>query len=133
MLLRFSLLVLVTGIPAILLAIPWGILGVATTLALCFVAITAVWTYRVAKHVQVTLADYCRALWGVVEATTIMTAGVVTARAVLLRANFDAALTLTACILLGVAIYIPALRWRAPGAFDMIRDLALRALGRRAR
>jgi O-antigen/teichoic acid export membrane protein len=131
MLVRISIIFLVATVPAILLGIPWGILGVATMMTLSAIVITALWMYRVGKQVHVTFTDYRLAVIGVLQATGIMALAVAGAYVILVGFGAKSAATLAACIAVGIGVYIPACRWRAPNIFNMIRDLALEAVRRR--
>jgi O-antigen/teichoic acid export membrane protein len=110
-LLRFALVSFAANLGAFVLGLRWGIVGVAACFAVTTTLVQPFYAALAMRAVGSSLRAFLANLRGVVAATVAMLAAVVPAHALLLGTG--AALRLLLVVLVGAAVYLPALR-----AFD---------------
>ena len=120
LLFHFSIVYLVASIAAIVVGVPWGIIGVATAVMVVNVVLNVVWIGIVGRQVSVRFADYRLALSGVLQATVVMALTVWAVRMLLMSGGVDVVARLLLCIAAGFCVYLPVCRWRAPDTFNYL-------------
>jgi O-antigen/teichoic acid export membrane protein len=128
-LLRFTMLWFVGSVGAFALGLHWGILGVASCYAAATVLIEPVRTYITARALGISVWRFVGAFAGVAQATAVMAASLLGARAALVGAGVPTALRLGLLVVLGGAVYAACCLWRAPEVTVEVRG----AIGRRRR
>ena len=117
----------VGSLGAVILGLQWGIVGVAVCYAAATVAIEPVRAIITTRALGVPLWRFVRSLGGVAQATLVMAATVLAARAALLALGMPPAARLAVLIMLGASAYLAACLWRVPEVTEEIRAV----LGRR--
>jgi O-antigen/teichoic acid export membrane protein len=131
-LLRYSVIVLVVTLASFVAGLPWGIVGVAAAYAIVSTFLEPYYTWLTARSLGVSVLDFGRAIFGVVQAAVVMAGAVALARYALVDAGVAAPARLGLLIVLGAAVYIPLCLWRAPEVLEEIKDLLARSRGRSA-
>ena len=125
-LLRYSIVVLFASLIAFAVGLHWGIIGVAAGYAISSTIVEPYYTWITGRAVGVSLWTFIRSLAGIVQASVVMAAAVLTARTTLTSNGFAAGSTLAICIVVGLVVYVPLCIWREPVVIDEIRDLVRR-------
>jgi O-antigen/teichoic acid export membrane protein len=122
LLIRFAVAFFVAYLVGTLVGMHWGIVGVAVGFALAATSIEAPYLWIVMRQLGVPISAVWRALSGVIQATLLMALVVLAARLGLVEAGLGAALRLVLLIVLGIAVYGLACRWRAPEVVSELRE-----------
>ena len=128
-LLRFTMLWFVTNLGAFVLGLQWGIKGVAACSVAATILIEPVRTQMTARALGIPISRFVRALSGVTQATALMAAAVLAARAGLVALDVPAAVRLLLLVLVGALVYGAGCLWRAP---EISHELRTAISGRRA-
>jgi O-antigen/teichoic acid export membrane protein len=123
---RFSLVASTANVISFAVGLRWGIVGVAACYALSNTFLQPLYTWLTARAVGVSFASTVRGFSGVVQASLLMAVGVVVARFLLLDEGASAAPTLLLCVLVGLALIVPSMAWRAPDVVAEVRQLVRR-------
>ena len=126
---RFTLLWFVGTVGAFAFGLQWGIVGVATCVAVVTVLVEPLRTYLASRALGISAWRFPRALAGVAQAAALMGVSVLALRASLVGAGVPAAASLALLVVAGAAVYVAACLWRAPEITGEIRS----ALGRTRR
>ena len=114
LLFRFSLFFFAGHMIAFVCGLPFGVVGVAVAYAISSTVLEPIYGYLTARAVGISVWTYVGGLFGVVQAALLMSVAVLGVRVALESAGVGAALRLVACVLVGLAVYPVAVRWRAP-------------------
>lgn len=117
---RYSIASAIMSIAGFAIGLEWGIVGVAAGYAIAKTLLTPSYVARGARTVGLSLLDVGRAIFGVVQAAAAMTLVVLGVRLALLD-QVSAGPRLVVVILVGVTVYLPLCRWRAPEVVEEIR------------
>lgn len=128
-LLGYSILQVVASLIAFAIGLNWGIVGVATAYAIASVLVEPTYTWMTGRALGVGVWPFLRGLVGVSVASLGMFMTVVVAREALLEAEVGAAARFAFCIVLGIAVYVPLVLWRAPEVLGDLRSLRGRGAG----
>jgi O-antigen/teichoic acid export membrane protein len=120
-LLRFTMLWFVVTVGAFALGLRWGILGVATAYVIATVVIEPLRTYVTTRALGISPWRFVRSLAGIAQATAVMAAVLLLARAGLVDQGVPAAARLVLLAALGAGAYVLCCRWRAPEVAAEIR------------
>jgi O-antigen/teichoic acid export membrane protein len=123
LLFRFAALSFVLSLAAFLIGLNWGIVGVATGYAVANAVLQPLYLWLTARTVGRSLMDVARNLKGVVEASFVMAGVVLCGRILLIRIEVAAASRLALLVVLGVAAFVAACFWRAPGVISDFRQI----------
>ena len=118
--LRFSVVSAILGVAGFAVGVRWGIIGVAVGYAITNTLVVPFYVAVGGRAVDVSLGQYCRVLSGVAQAATAMALIVLGLRFALLD-QLSAGPRLVVLIVVGVAVYPPLCRWRAPEVAQEIR------------
>lgn len=127
--LRFAALQAAVMLPAFVIGLRWGIVGVAAAYAAASLPVSAVLCWLTAREVGTSASVLLANLAGVLQASLTMAVVCWLARGALVQAGVPAGLRLPAIVALGVVVYLPLCGWRAPEVRDELRSLR----GRRSR
>jgi O-antigen/teichoic acid export membrane protein len=122
-LLRYAVVALAASLPAFVVGLEWGIVGVAAGYALSSTLVEPYYAWLTARALDAPLSALLRGLRGVFEAALAMTACVLAAKLLLIPEELHAAWRLLLLVLAGVAVYLPLCAWRAPEVLDEIRSV----------
>jgi O-antigen/teichoic acid export membrane protein len=111
---RFSLVATAASIVAYAVGLAWGIVGVAAAYAVAMTVVEPYYAWLTARRVGVPLRDVIGAFRGVLEAAVSMAVIVLATRLLLVSLDVPPSLRLVAAIAVGVAVYVPLCRLRAP-------------------
>jgi hypothetical protein len=117
---RFSVVSAILGVAGFAVGVHWGIIGVAVGYAITNTLLVPFYVAVGGRAVDVSLGRYCRVLSGVAQAATAMALIVLGLRFALLD-QLPAGLRLVVLIVVGIAVYLPLCRWRAPEVAQEIR------------
>jgi O-antigen/teichoic acid export membrane protein len=126
---RFTLLLSIVTVAAFAAGLPWGINGVATAYLIATVVLQPVFLWFTVRAVGLSMSDWLRSIVGVVEAGVVMVLIVLGGRELLLETTLGVTARLAALIVIGAAVYVPLVAWRAPEIWPELRG-AIRGLGR---
>jgi PST family polysaccharide transporter len=128
-LLRFTMAWFVCSLGAFAVGLQWGLLGVATCYAITTVLIEPIRLYVTARALGTPFSRFVSSLNGVAQATVLMAAVVLAARAILVAAGAPSLARLVLLVLLGTLAYGAAFVWRAPDVtVDIRRGLRRRSI-----
>jgi PST family polysaccharide transporter len=123
----FTMLWFGGSLGAVILGLEWGIVGVAVCYTIAAVAIEPVRAIITTRALRIPLWRFVGALTGVAQATLVMAAMVLGARAAMVATGVPPAARLVLLIMLGAVVYVAACLWRAPEVTGEIKS----AFGRR--
>jgi O-antigen/teichoic acid export membrane protein len=126
-LLRFTLVWFLGTIGAFALGLQWGVLGVAACYTGLTLLLEPVRTLLTTRALGISFWRFVRPLSGIAQASALMGAALLAARAALVAEEVPAAARLVLLVALGLAVYAAAFRFLAQDALADIRRL----LGRR--
>ena len=115
------------GAVAIALSLHWGVVGVAACYAVASLLIEPVRAVITTRALGIPLWRFVSSLGGVAQATLVMAAVVLGARAALVAVGVPAAGRLVLLVLLGAGVYLACCIWRAPEITREVKG----AIGRR--
>lgn len=127
-LLRFTALWFVGTVGAFAIGLRWGVVGVAVCYAAATILIEPVRTYITARALGISPWSFAGSLVGVAQATAIMAATVLAARAALVAAGAPASVRLASLVVVGMCTYGICCLWRVP---ELRRELAAARRGKR--
>lgn len=127
---RYSVYVLVASVIAFAVGLHWGIVGVAVGYAISSTIVEPYYTWLTGRAIDVSLWQFARSLWTVVQASLIMFALVITARALLIHTGVGVGARFALTVTLGVVAYVPCCLWRSPEIRDEIRQFRRRRRSR---
>jgi O-antigen/teichoic acid export membrane protein len=110
-------------VPAFVVGLQWGIVGVAGFFAVARAISTIAWTWATCRTIQMRITDFVRGVSRVAALSLPMAAVVYAARLGLLSAGVPAGLRLAVLVLLGIAVYVGLVAWRAPELIAEMRGL----------
>jgi O-antigen/teichoic acid export membrane protein len=122
----FTSLWFVGSVAAVLVGLPWGIVGVALSYAVATLLIEPVRAIITTRALGIPLSRFVRSLAGVAQASLVMAATVFGAREAMVAVGVPAASRLVLLVLLGGAVYVACCLWRVPEVTNELRS----ALGR---
>ena len=125
-LLRYSLVFTGVTVAAFVAGVPFGIVGVAVSLAIASCFLEPLYAVITARAMEMPVLDIARNLWPPVQASLLMAIAVVAVRAVAQAAGAGDVLQLAAGVLAGVVVYPPLIWWRAPGVREDILGIIRR-------
>ncbi len=125
-LLRYSLVFTAVTVVAFIAGVPFGIVGVAASLAIASCFLEPLYAVITARAMDMPVLDIARNLWGPTQASVLMVIAVVAARAGAEAAGAGDALQLVAGVLAGVLVYPPLVWWRAPGVREDVLGIIRR-------
>jgi O-antigen/teichoic acid export membrane protein len=123
---RFSLVASTANVISFAIGLRWGIVGVAAGYALSNTFLQPLYTWLTARTVGISFGTTIRSFSGVAQASLLMAVGVLVARFLLVREGASAAPTLLLCVVVGLALIVPCMAWRAPDVVADVRQLARR-------
>jgi O-antigen/teichoic acid export membrane protein len=126
LLFRYSLFFFAAHMTAFACGLPFGVVGVAVAYAISSTVVEPTYCYLTSRAVGISMWTFLGGLFGVLQASAVMTIVVLGARLGLESLGVGAPLRLVACILLGLAVYPLVLRWRAPEVPAEIRAVRAR-------
>ncbi|MEZ5098342.1 MAG: lipopolysaccharide biosynthesis protein [Thermoleophilia bacterium] len=101
----------------------WGVTGVAIGYAVASTIVEPYYTWLTARSLESSLLAFARGLSGVAQAALLMLACVAAARYGLVHAGIGPLPRLVLLVLVGLAVYVPALLWRAPQVVAELREV----------
>ena len=119
-LLRYSLVFTAVTVVAFIIGVPFGIVGVAASLAIASIFLEPLYAVITARAMDMPVLDIARNLWGPTQASLLMVVAVVAARLGAASLGGGDALQLAAGVLAGIVVYPPLVWWRAPGVREDI-------------
>ncbi len=122
----FTMLWFTGSIGAVILGLRWGVVGVAAFYAATAVVIEPLSAYVTTRALGIPLWRFVRSLDGVAQATTVMAAVVLGARAAMVTVGVPVAGRLVLLVLLGGIVYLVCCLWRAPEVTVEIRRVIAR-------
>ncbi len=125
-LLRYTILYTVITVGAFVAGVPFGIVGVAVALAVASCFLEPLYAIITARAMGMPTVDIARNLWGPTQASFLMVAAVVAARAGVQAIGAGDALQLAAGVLAGIVTYPLFVWWRAPGVREDIMGIVRR-------
>lgn len=128
-LVRYTAVASVVTVGAFASGLPWGIEGVATAYVLASLVLEPAYLILTTRAVGITPWRWLASIRGVLEAGGVMFALLLLARELLLRTDVSVGLRLALEIVVGAAVYFPAVLWRAP---EVKRELKTALAARRA-
>jgi PST family polysaccharide transporter len=128
-LVRYSAVASVVTVAAFAAGLPWGIEGVATAYVLVSLVLEPAYLILTTRAVGITPWRWLGSIRGVLEAGGVMFALLLLARQLLLRTDIPVGARLALEILVGAAVYIPVVLWRAP---EVKSELSAALAARRA-
>ena len=128
--LRFYIVQLVVTLPAFVLGLHWGIVGVAICYGVVNLVLCPAYVLLTTRALGTSFWSLPRCLAGVALLSAVMTGAVWAARAVLIQEGVSAGARLVLCIAVGAAVYLPLAAWRLP---ELRRDLRQSIAGLRGR
>lgn len=132
LLFRWSLLVTGANVVAFAVGVQWGIVGVAAAYALSNILLQPVNVYLTARTVGISLLEFTRNLSGVTQAGLAMAVCVLGVRTLLVHEGLPPAARLLLSVLVGLAVYLPLVAWRAPEIVGELTQLRRGGPGRAA-
>jgi O-antigen/teichoic acid export membrane protein len=121
---RFTIVWFVGTVAAFALGVQWGIVGVASCLAVVTVLVEPLRTYLASRALGISPWRFVQALSGLAQAGALMGVAVLVARELLIEAGVPAGARLAVCVGLGAAVYVAACLWRAPEVAGELRAAA---------
>jgi len=131
-LLRFSIVDLAFIVAGVLVGTQWGFEGVAAGYLVATVMTRVALAWMATRALDARFGSFLSNLRAPVEAAVLMTLGVALAREALVRSDVASPVMVTVLIVLGFAIYVPLLFWRAPDVLSELRALLSRRSSLRA-
>ncbi len=125
-LLRYSLVFTGVTVAAFVAGVPFGIVGVAVSLAIASCFLEPLYAVITARAMEMPVLDIARNLWPPVQASLLMAIAVVAVRAAAQAAGAGDVVQLAAGVLAGVVVYPPLIWWRAPGVREDILGIIRR-------
>jgi O-antigen/teichoic acid export membrane protein len=113
-LLGFAAAGFVVTIVAVVVGLPWGIMGVALAYAVATVVLQTLFMAMTARTLGMSIVAVARPLFGVIEAAVVMAIVVLIERQLLISAGVVAGLRLAMCVLGGAALFAGLCYLRAP-------------------
>jgi O-antigen/teichoic acid export membrane protein len=110
----YSIVTLVGSVLAFVGGLNWGIVGVATAYAALSTVLEPYYTWLTARSLGISMFRFFRGLAGVAQATVAMAAVLVPVRYLMVGAGVGTSFRLVLLIVLGCAVYVPLVAWRAP-------------------
>jgi O-antigen/teichoic acid export membrane protein len=126
LLFRFTLVLSAATVGAFAAGIPFGLEGVAWAYLIVTAVLQPVNVWITAREVGMTLRDWMRGVSGVVQAGVVMLAAVAGGQLLLAGLDLPDVVHLGCLVLVGAAVYLPLVRWRAPEVLDEIYSLRSR-------
>lgn len=127
-LLGFSIAGFAVTLPAFVIGLQWGIVGVAACYAVATLLVQPLLAWLTANALEISVWRFVHNLSGVAQASLVMFVSVWLARHLLIQADVAAPARLLVVVGIGVAVYLPACAWRAPQVLAELRNLlAVRA------
>ena len=126
LLFRYSLFFFAAHMTAFVCGLPFGVVGVAVAYAISSTVVEPLYCYLTARAVGISVWTFVGGIFGVVQAAVLMAAVVLGVRLGLEEVGIGAPLRLVACILVGLAVYPLAVRWRAPEVPAEVRAVRAR-------
>ena len=123
---RYSLFASAAAIGSFAAGLPWGIKGVAAGYALASIVLEPTYLFLTTRAIGVPVRDWIRSVRGVFESGIGMAALVGAARVGLVRLDHAPSARLAIAIALGMCVYFPLLRWRAPEVIEEVRAVRRR-------
>jgi O-antigen/teichoic acid export membrane protein len=127
-LLRYSGVVVVASLVAVVAGLPFGILGVSIAYAISSTLVEPYYTWLTARSVHISLWSVVKTFRGIGTAALAMMGAVAGLRELLIGWEAPAGLRLPLLIMAGAAVYLPLLAWRAPEVIADLRELRRRGL-----
>jgi len=119
----WSLVNVAAGLLAFFIGLRWDIVGVAAAFLVAAVLVTPLFIWRTARAVGIPVRRYAQCLSGVVQASLVMIACVITARIAMVEYGVPAPSRLALLVILGAAVYLPLCAWREPAVVAEFRRL----------
>jgi O-antigen/teichoic acid export membrane protein len=126
-LLRFSIVAVVATTGAVIVGLPRGIVGVAAAYAITSTVVEPFYTWLTTRALGSSLWEAVRLYGGVAQAVVLMAVCVLLTKLALEAGGAGPFLRLLATVGVGIAVYLPALRWRETRLTDEIRALRQRS------
>jgi polysaccharide transporter, PST family len=123
---RFMCVWSVSSVTAFVIGLHWGVVGVAACFAIANTILFPVSIWLPARAAGISVRSFARGLAGVVQAAVVMAIVVLLARLALLETDAAAGVRLVLLVLVGGAVYLPLLAWRAPETFGEVKRLRAR-------
>ena len=120
-LVRYTAVASVVTVGAFAAGLPWGIEGVATAYVLVSLVLEPAYLILTTRAVGISAWRWLASIRGVLEAGAIMFALLLLTRELLLRTDIPVGARLALEILVGAAVYFPAVLWRAPEIKNEVR------------
>jgi O-antigen/teichoic acid export membrane protein len=122
-LLRYSIVAVVATTGAVIVGLPSGIVGVAAAYAVVSTVVEPFYTWLTTRALGASLWEAVRLYGGVAQAVVLMAACVLLVKLALGAAGAGPFVTLVATVGVGIAVYLPAIRWREPQLVRELRSL----------
>jgi O-antigen/teichoic acid export membrane protein len=126
-LLRYSVVAVIAATGAVIVGLPHGIVGVAAAYAIVSTVVEPFYTWLTTRALGSSLWEAVRLYAGVVQAVALMAVCVLVTKVALTAAEAGPFVQLLATVGVGIAVYLPALRWREPQLLQELRSLRRRA------
>ena len=123
---RFTIFWAIASVIAFGVGVQWGIVGVAACYAVTSVIVEPVSAYLTSRALDIPLRRFVVALSGVAQAAALMGVAVFALRMLLIELGVPAFVRLILVVIAGVALYVPACRWRAPEVVTEVTDVVRR-------
>jgi PST family polysaccharide transporter len=125
---RFALISTIVTVTAFAIGVQWGIVGVATALAIVTTLLAPFYVSMPLRLTGLGALRFLGAISGVVQAAAVMTLVLLALREYVLD-SLPPALRLAILVAAGVAVYLPLAAWRVPEAVREVRGLRSRVRG----
>jgi O-antigen/teichoic acid export membrane protein len=122
-LLRYSIVAVVATTGAVIVGLPGGIVGVAAAYAIVSTVVEPFYTWLTTRALEASLWEAVRLYRGVAQAVVVMAVCVLLVKLGLTTAGAGSFVQLAATVGTGIAVYLPALRWREPQLLQELRAL----------
>jgi O-antigen/teichoic acid export membrane protein len=122
-LLRYAAIALVASLVGFTVGLEWGIVGVAAGYAVSSTFVEPLYAWFTARALGISPLALPRGLRGVFEAAGAMAGLLLATKVGLLPGDLHAAWRFVVLILLGFALYVPLIAWRAPEVLAELKDI----------
>lgn len=110
----YSVVVVVSGLAAFFVGLPWGIVGIAIAFAVSSTIVEPFYWWLTARALDTSVWEFLRSLAGVAQASAAMLVCVLASRLLLLNEGVSAGPRLAIAIVVGALVFVPICLWRAP-------------------
>jgi O-antigen/teichoic acid export membrane protein len=126
-LLRFSIVAVIATTGAVIVGLPHGIVGVAVAYSVVSTVVEPFYTWLTTRALGSSLWEATRLYARVAQAVVLMAVCVLLAKLALDAVGAGPFIRLIVEVGVGIAVYLPALRWREPRLMDELRLLRQRS------